>query len=155
MSEPAVALPDWLAAAIEAEPASIALSDEKPSKLAQLEGIKAIEARLGEASMRVTEASLSFMDIDLEDLEGSKKRFIEQHGEVEGRARYNVALANWQSAKTAPVGLKHALAVAVGSMKIRNAQPSGPTHLNMTFVQMTAPPSEHKILDALVMGVEE
>lgn len=115
----------------------------------QLEGLRAIEDRLLSQSLVATEASLAFADLDLEDLEGSKAKFVAQYGKHEGMKRFRVALANWQNAKTAPVGIKNSIAVTLGLLKSKSGREAAPQHLNLTFVQMTAPKEE--ILEAITV----
>lgn len=104
-------------------------------------------------SLITTEASLEWADIDLKDLPGSEAKFIERHGPEDGPKRFRIAMANWSTAKHAPVGLKNSIAVTLGALKAKSGREAAPQSLNMTFVQITAPQAE--IMDAITVGVDE
>jgi hypothetical protein len=115
----------------------------------QLEELKEIEEGLYKKSMRTVGASLDFMDVDPANYAETLEKWTLEVGEEEAKARLRVALANWQTAKDAPVGLKMAKDVSVALIKARATRESAPVHLNMSFVKMTVPKD---ILDALDVG---
>lgn len=100
--------------------------------------LERIQDDLLERSLAVVDGSVSFADIEPGALEPPPE-WIEQYGHEGAMRRLRVARASWMNAKEAPVGIKVAAQVAVGILRAKAQEKSGPKTLNIAVVQMTAP----------------
>lgn len=115
----------------------------------QKERIQALEARLYEKSLSVSEAIADFGSIP-HDAEGQALLMVEwteKYGREMAEKRMRIAQACWLAAKEAPVGLKYVNDVTVGIMKAKAKSPTEHRHLNATLVQISV--QEPKQLEAI------
>jgi hypothetical protein len=112
------------------------------------EALRTIEQRMFHKAMVVAESIMAAADIDVQNLEDSKRRFIDEYGQEDGEKRFRVALAAWQNSKDAPAFLKLSTSVATAGAKARAAAPPAVAQVNISFVQMNGPT---QILESVVV----
>ena len=113
----------------------------KPKKLSKraedrLDRLRNLENELFEKSLLVVGSTCDFAELDPVDPDKIPEKWIELYGEEEARKRHRVAMAGWQSVKTAPKAIDVALKVAVGIIRARATERGGVKQLNMNVIKM-------------------
>lgn len=117
-----------------APPSASALARKKQEEL------KNIEEDLFRGTMGVLRDVTNFtavMEVDDEKIPGD---WVREFGLEEARRRYKGALAGAMSSKDAPVGVKVAMATAIGISKARAMEKGGAPIMNATFIQINNDP---------------
>lgn len=119
------------------------IAEPVAKKVDPFDRLKELEAEVLEDSLKVVSAALAFPDAIGEDgslVEAPPEEWVEQYGEDGARRRFVIARAAAMSGREAPVGLKLAQQMAVGSMAALERAKVGSVTFNMQFVKMVAPP---------------
>jgi hypothetical protein len=106
-------------------------------QIAQIDKVKKIEDGLLLKSMEVVDGVLDFYSIDPE--EDMPEWFEKKHGK-DAKRKWRLAVAGNKSAKEAPVAVKVSTQVAMGIVRARATEKSGPKILNIEKVQMVTTP---------------
>lgn len=107
--------------------------------------LKTIEADLLRNSMEVVGDSLRFREIDPGQIDPPSEWVEELESAHPGKGlelanqRLRCANAGWMNKKDSPVAVQVAQALAIGIIRSRSAEKSGPRTLNVQVVQMSAP----------------
>jgi hypothetical protein len=66
--------------------------------------------------------------------------WVQKYGFAEAEKMHRVAVAGWATKKDAPVFVDVSKSVVLGIIRAKATEKSGPRHLNVNVVNMTAPP---------------
>lgn len=100
--------------------------------------LQEIQDQLLQKSLEVVGAAMAFSDIE-EDSTAPPDAWIAELGQDSAHARWRLAKAAWRTGRDAPVGIKLASQMAVGILKAKAVEKTGPKTLNVALVNWTGP----------------
>lgn len=112
------------------------------------EELRGIEDELLRSSMGVVDSVLAFKDIDPAE-EGVPEEWVKKYGRLEAMKRQKLARAGWMPQAELPAGINIAYKLMVGIVKARATENPRTQQLNITMVQMTAPPPQFPVIDVV------
>lgn len=113
--------------------------EKEQGELRRHEQLTSMQDELFAGSMKNIRAMSMAAEINPED-PTIPDHWIQKFGAEDATIMHRVAMAGWQNKKNAPVFLDTDKAVVLGIIRAKATEKSGPKHLNVSVVNMTAPP---------------
>ncbi|MHC4647300.1 MAG: hypothetical protein ACYTBJ_17555 [Planctomycetota bacterium] len=112
-----------------------------------MRGMKKLEQTMLDSSMRVITDTCNFDELDPDNIDAIPEKWIEEHGELEAKRKHRVAKAGWLPNKEAPIAIQTATKIAIGIIRARATEKSGPKILNIQPISMVAPKQRFEVID--------